>query len=152
MEYSELLSKNAKEDVEGLASGARLAIDAYEKMKTDGDDVLDASTKIAYLSSSVGQYIFFPWIYDPVAVEFPTAGAAFEDPDGLLSLSPSQAKVFAGWKRPGDILNAKPNMDLTGAEDIYQCSLEDCSIVASLISIIHLMKRTSQPVRFTLTS
>lgn len=120
----------------------------YENMKKGTDDVLDASTQIAYLSSAVGRCLFYPWLYDPACAEFACTGdgkAAYEDADGLLALSPEQEKALERWARPAEALQARPNMGLEGADEIYQCALEDCSVVASLISAIHLMQRMGRP-------
>ncbi|KAJ5719029.1 hypothetical protein N7493_007484 [Penicillium malachiteum] len=88
-------------------------------------------------------FIFPPWGSPPSAVEFVAhEGQPYTDsPD--LHLSKCQYNIFAGWKRPSALLNAReevgqaaskvePLMAVTNTVDLVQDVLTDCSVVASL--------------------
>ncbi|KAJ5086091.1 hypothetical protein N7532_010862 [Penicillium argentinense] len=89
-------------------------------------------------------FIFPPWDRPPAAAEFATYddGLFTDTPD--LRLSDCQREIFAGWKRPADLLRArravmplpdggtKPVMSVAGLTDLVQDVLTDCSVVASL--------------------
>ncbi|KAJ5156997.1 uncharacterized protein N7482_008097 [Penicillium canariense] len=84
-------------------------------------------------------FIFPPWERPPASAEF---DQPFTDsPD--LHLSQCQTEIFAGWKRPSDLLHARNTanktqpavaavMSVTGTADLVQDVLTDCSVVASL--------------------
>ncbi|KAJ5688618.1 Peptidase C2 calpain domain III [Penicillium macrosclerotiorum] len=84
-------------------------------------------------------FIFPPWQRPPEAAEFDKS--FIDSPD--LHLSECQTKIFAGWKRPSDLLHARnaanetqdavqPVMSVTGTTDLVQDVLTDCSVIASL--------------------
>ncbi|KAL2808130.1 hypothetical protein BJX63DRAFT_410123 [Aspergillus granulosus] len=88
-------------------------------------------------------FIFPPWKADPSFKEFEKTF----DGDGLftdkpnLHLSNLQRDVFAGWKRPHELLSdhveetgvpLTPVMTMAGKTDLVQDVLTDCSVVASL--------------------
>ncbi|KAL4780456.1 hypothetical protein BJX76DRAFT_46612 [Aspergillus varians] len=88
-------------------------------------------------------FIFPPWKVDPSLEDF-KIGA---DGDGLftdnpeLHLSDLQRGIFAGWKRPHELLSGlvdeagmplAPVMAVSGKMDLVQDVLTDCSVVASL--------------------
>ncbi|KAJ5278614.1 hypothetical protein N7478_003986 [Penicillium angulare] len=88
-------------------------------------------------------FIFAPWERSPSSLEFTAhEGKLFTDsPD--LSLSECQYDIFAGWKRPQDLLRARNAVENTSYEiepvmavakptDLVQDVLTDCSVVASL--------------------
>ncbi|KAJ6000426.1 hypothetical protein N7481_000835, partial [Penicillium waksmanii] len=85
-------------------------------------------------------FIFPPWSRPPAPTEFVAydENVHFTDtPD--LHLSQCQRDIFAGWKRPADLLlaseqlnGAEPVMSVTGMTDLVQDVLTDCSVVASL--------------------
>ncbi|CAP91406.1 Calpain-like protease palB/RIM13 [Penicillium chrysogenum] len=87
-------------------------------------------------------YIFPPWSRAPPQDEFVYKGQLFTDtPD--LHLSECQREIFAGWKRPHDLLQTmntakqpydiiNPAMSASGETDLVQDVLTDCSVVASL--------------------
>ncbi|KAI0127736.1 PALB protein, partial [Xylariales sp. AK1849] len=90
--------------------------------------------------------IFPPWESDPDPDDF--IGDLFSDPSNF-PLSKRQEEVFAGWKRPLQLIGAGKDVDDEGfkrslmeAEDDYdlvQDITTDCSVVASLCaSIRHL--------------
>jgi len=57
----------------------------------------------------------------------------FEDPDGLLALSPKQRKHLGGWKRPSEFMKGEPKMiHMISPNTITQDLVSDCSFVASL--------------------
>jgi hypothetical protein len=70
-----------------------------------------------------------------------------------LHLSQCQGDIFAGWKRPADILasqqpnGAEPVMSVTGMTDLVQDVLTDCSVVASLCATTSRSERGLGKVR-----
>lgn len=112
----------------------------YDGLKA-GKQVLNIPTKLVYISSNVGKYVIFPWNYDPCMEEFEIG--SFDDQDGRLAMSIEQEKLFTSWKRPNEALGCEsPIMTNDGAERLYQDRLQDCSVVASLLSIVSWEKRT----------
>ncbi|OGE49529.1 hypothetical protein PENARI_c021G01348 [Penicillium arizonense] len=83
-------------------------------------------------------YIFPPWSQAPNEDEFILKDRPFTDsPD--LHLSDVQRDIFAGWKRPHDLLKnaanpgaTSPTISASGQTDLVQDVLTDCSVVASL--------------------
>ncbi|KAJ5921685.1 hypothetical protein N7454_009159 [Penicillium verhagenii] len=87
-------------------------------------------------------FIFPPWKGPPPPQEFLVdEGGPFTDsPD--LHLSECQHSIFAGWRRPADLLRTRqktdqshpvqPVMAVTKTTDLVQDVLTDCSVVASL--------------------
>jgi hypothetical protein len=102
-------------------------------------------------------FIFPPWSRPPTQDEFVYEGPPFtyvglkclgcrlltgfrDTPD--LHLSDCQRDIFAGWKRPRELLQAQvanstdgpivPSMLASGQTDLVQDVLTDCSVVASL--------------------
>ncbi|KAL4776805.1 calpain-like protease palB [Aspergillus nidulans var. acristatus] len=88
-------------------------------------------------------FIFPPWKAEPSLTEFDTGtdgDVLFTDkPD--LHLSNLQRDIFAGWKRPHELLSGQvddagmplnPVMTVSGNTDLVQDVLTDCSVVASL--------------------
>ncbi|KAL4866818.1 hypothetical protein BDV12DRAFT_129786 [Aspergillus spectabilis] len=97
-------------------------------------------------------FIFPPWKSDPSLEEF-EQGA---DGDGLftdkpdLHLSSLQRDIFAGWKRPHELLSEQeddtgtslaPVMSVSGKTDLVQDVLTDCSVVASLCATTSMSER-----------
>lgn len=104
--------------------------------------VLDVATKIVYISSLISKYPIYPWQFDPLLPEF-EGDYQFEDPD-VLELSSIQKRHFTAWKRPADAIGPDFCIDGPGRLDIYQDALQDCSVVASLLSIVRLEERTGK--------
>lgn len=71
----------------------------------------------------------------------------FRDPSEI-KLSNSQQKIFAGWKRPHEVLSGlladksrrelstEPTMTSTSSIDLVQDVTSDCSVVASLCAVV----------------
>lgn len=118
---------------------------AFEDL-SKGKSLLEVSQKIDYISSKIGDFIFYPWREEPLlhCSNIPTE--SFEDPDGLLMLSELQHKVFKSWERPEIALGTSLVMGVKGAESLCQDYLDDCSIVASLLSIYFLERRSSKKI------
>ncbi|KAL3457071.1 hypothetical protein BJX64DRAFT_293494 [Aspergillus heterothallicus] len=88
-------------------------------------------------------FIFAPWKANPSFGEFENTvdgdGLFTDKPD--LHLSFQQRDIFAGWKRPHELLSdhideigepLAPVMTMAGKTDLVQDVLTDCSVVASL--------------------
>ncbi|KAJ5893303.1 Peptidase C2 calpain domain III, partial [Penicillium taxi] len=100
---------------------------------------------IIYEGSKLNGFIFPPWDREPTPAEFVTRdGQPFTDaPD--LHISEFQGSIFAGWKRPAELLRTmnghellqaiEPVISVAGTTDFVQDLLTDCSVVASLCAI-----------------
>jgi len=73
-----------------------------------------------------------------------------------LRISEYQGDIFAGWRRPADLLRArkldqKPDgeafVSVTGSTDLVQDVLTDCSVVASLCATTSRAERGLGKVR-----
>ncbi|KAJ6144186.1 hypothetical protein N7470_008081 [Penicillium chermesinum] len=94
---------------------------------------------------------FHPWERPPTAADFIEEDQPFLDkPD--LELSGVQDDIFAGWKRPRELLQARneieqtttatsPVMSVANTTDLVQDVLTDCSVVASLCAITSRSER-----------
>lgn len=108
--------------------------------------ILDISQQLVYISSKIGDHFFYPWRGSPLLLSSATGGLQYEDPDGLLPLSDFQMQIFKSWEIPDGALDAPPVMGIEGADELCQDYLDDCSIVASLLSIHSLETRTNKKV------
>ncbi|KAI1327838.1 PALB protein [Xylariaceae sp. FL0255] len=100
---------------------------------------------LLYRNSLLHGSKFPPWESDPEPANF--QGAPFSDPSPL-TLSEKQETVFAGWKRPTEIIAAATELqqdlvegylDTSDDFDLVQDITTDCSVVASLCAgIQHL--------------
>ncbi|KAJ5115425.1 hypothetical protein NUU61_001184 [Penicillium alfredii] len=101
-------------------------------------------------------FIFPPWDRPPAPDEFLSRdGQPFTDaPD--LHLSEFQKAIFAGWKRPRELLQSRntadqtsnvvePVMSISGTADLVQDVLTDCSVVASLCATTSRAERGLGP-------
>ncbi|KAL4802676.1 hypothetical protein BDV18DRAFT_146299 [Aspergillus unguis] len=108
-------------------------------------------------------FIFPPWKADPTPEEFKNGvdenGLFTDKPE--LHLSTVQRNIFAGWKRPHELLTEQRNdrdvplapvMSASGKTDLVQDVLTDCSVVASLCATTSKWERgldeDLQPVVF----
>ncbi|KAG9046581.1 cysteine protease [Tulasnella sp. UAMH 9824] len=102
-----------------------LAINMYSE--EDQLAVLDRSTR-------VNGHKFSPWETRHESIG-PTTNPPFKDPDGMLTLSQSQAELFAAWWRACEntdesSIMTTPNL---ATEDIYQHIVTNCSVIAGLV-------------------
>ncbi|KAI0165806.1 PALB protein [Xylariaceae sp. FL1272] len=107
---------------------------------------------ILYRSSRLHGNTFPPWESDPEPDSF--RGDLFSDPS-LFTLSSKQQAVFAGWKRPNEIIRAKsePLQALGGNDleagddyDLVQDITTDCSVVASLCASMRHLRPGSNSI------
>ncbi|KKA25086.1 hypothetical protein T310_0951 [Rasamsonia emersonii CBS 393.64] len=97
-------------------------------------------------------FLFPPWTAAPNPKEFELGHGEtkfVDKPD--LALSSSQQNIFAGWKRPDELLasispnnessTATPTMVGSGVVDLVQDITTDCSVVASLCAAASRMER-----------
>ncbi|KNC46780.1 Capn7 protein [Thecamonas trahens ATCC 50062] len=90
--------------------------------------------RILSASSVVNGRLFVPFLDYDLDDAFSFA-QPFTDPDGLLTLSSKQQAVFAGWRRPRELVRGgrRPTMiSLISAFSIRQTVITDCSFVSSL--------------------
>ncbi|KKK23966.1 hypothetical protein ARAM_005369 [Aspergillus rambellii] len=126
------------------SSGSRSPI-STRKLTTREEIILLEGAKL-------NGFIFPPWNDVPKPDEFKRA-----DEDGLftdkpdLHLSSLQRNIFAGWKRPHELLSGladevgnvpTPVMSIAGKTDLVQDVLTDCSVVASLCATTSRSERS----------
>lgn len=107
----------------------------YDELKKKNSKAIDFQRQIEYISSNISQLLFYPWQELDESGDLNTDLKLFEDPDGLPQLSEKQKEIFQKWARPNEALGAPLSMGNAGTESLCQDSLEDCSFVASLLSI-----------------
>lgn len=71
---------------------------------------------------------------------------AFEDPDGLLTLSPKQKSHLSSWRRPHEVSKNPTIMDNVSSYSIVQDIVSDCSFVSSLCIVAMFEKKFNQPL------
>ncbi|KAI1133056.1 PALB protein [Nemania abortiva] len=108
-------------------------------------EIPTSEKNILYRNSRLHGNTFPPWESDPDPAYF--RGDIYSDPSPF-TLSPKQEAVFAGWKRPTELIKEAPRRDeasesrgLEAADDhdLVQDITTDCSVVASLCaSMRHL--------------
>ena len=83
--------------------------------------------------SKIDGRTYYPWLDDGSRERFHSA-TPWEDPEGLLRLSPEQRKHFGRWARPSQFMRGEPKMIyLVSAASITQTIITDCSFVSSLV-------------------
>ncbi|KAK9315695.1 hypothetical protein V1522DRAFT_409212 [Lipomyces starkeyi] len=85
-------------------------------------------------SSKLNGTTFPPW--SSVDADHTADDELFTDPAGFLPLSSSQKQFFSAWKRPTDMWGIKFTLLGDGGSDLIQDVLSDCSVIASLCSVI----------------
>lgn len=115
----------------------------HDDIKKNGTKAIDFQKQIEYISSNISNLTFYPWQKSDEKTDLATltGPTKFEDPDGLPLLSSKQIQIFQGWARAELALGAPTSMTDAGAETLCQDSLEDCSFVASILSIFFYEKR-----------
>ncbi|KAI1265133.1 PALB protein [Xylariaceae sp. FL1019] len=107
---------------------------------------------ILYRSSRLHGNTFPPWESDPEPDIF--QGDLFSD-SSLFTLSSKQQAVFAGWKRPGELIREKsePAKAAEGNDpeagddyDLVQDITTDCSVVASLCASMRHLRPSSSSI------
>lgn len=105
------------------------------------ENVLSHQEKLLYVGSRISNF-YFPWVDDPIVDEFEKY--EFTDLDGELELSTKQQDLFHKWERPGIAICNNINYWFGIDSVLYQDSLQDCSVVASLLSLLNWELRTDQ--------
>ncbi|KAK0711287.1 hypothetical protein B0H67DRAFT_283395 [Lasiosphaeris hirsuta] len=140
---------------ERLKANTKAASAASRPPVPESTRPLTTSEKAIVLRSSrLHGNIFPPWESAPDPKVFSDTGideGAYIDPSSF-SLSVEQQAIFAGWRRPADILPAAKNGDLkedtapmmavTPEIDLAQDLATDCSVVASLCAAIRHLNPT----------
>lgn len=129
----------------GLLKEVNLILNEFESLSKNKKLDLSVPEQIQYLSSKIDSYFFYPWRGPPLLPSQDTQ-EMFEDPDMPLKISEFQSSIFKSWELPPIALGNDPVMGTSGAEDLSQDSLDDCSVVASLLSIYQLQKRTNKNI------
>jgi len=98
--------------------------------------------KVLKQSSLISSGVFLPWVEEELhTFDFTNKGKLWNDPDGLLKLSPTQKETFYAWKRPADIVAMQNSTYSRKINDIkmIQCitpyticqnAITDCSFIA----------------------
>lgn len=99
-------------------------------------------------ASLISSGVFLPWMDEEVfTFDFTNNGNLWNDPDGVLKLSPTQKETFYAWKRPSDIV-AMQNASFVNPKKIgcikmiqsitpytiCQKAITDCSFIARCVS------------------
>lgn len=142
--YNRALDKvKGDEKLKQVSEFLRRSLAVYDGLKA-GKQILNLPTKLVYISSNMGKYTILPWNSDPCDEEF--SGDDFTDSDGQLAIGHDQQRLFTSWRRAVEALGGEPLMSNEGAEHLYQDRLQDCSVVASLLSIVHWERRTGKRI------
>ena len=140
----------APEGVDSMSSLSRsLPPISTRKLATREEIILLESAKL-------NGFIFPPWTSPPKLEEFqPSDGETLflDEPD--LHLSSLQQDIFAGWKRPHELLSMgvedvdhapTPAISISEKTDLVQDVLTDCSVVASLCATTSRLERGLEKV------
>ncbi|RYP21507.1 hypothetical protein DL767_009241 [Monosporascus sp. MG133] len=122
------------------------AVERRLKLPRSSRQIPTGEKNILFRGSRLHGNVFPPWESDPDPKEF--GGPPFIDPSEF-SFSERQSEVFAGWKRPLELVQKDAEadeermksrlMESNGDYDLVQDITTDCSVVASLCaSINHL--------------
>lgn len=126
--FKEVAARNLKE-----------LLDLYDNVRQE-KPVLSLSDKVVFMSSKVGGCMMYPWQDDPVDEEFQSSDL-FLDSDDRVGSAGNQIE----WHEARDVMKLDPTLD---CPEISQDSFQDCSVVASMISIIRLQQRTQGDFSF----
>lgn len=126
--FKEVAARNLKE-----------LLDLFENVKNQ-KPVLTVSDKLVLMSSKVGNCMMYPWRDDPIDQEFQNSNL-FRDSSDRIGLTKNRIE----WLEAKDVLQLNPSLD---SPEISQDSFQDCSVVASMISIIRLQQRTQSRFSF----
>lgn len=92
----------------------------------------DEEKRVLLTTSRINGIDYLPWMNVDLSEKF-GSHLPYDDPNGLLSLSPKQRRNFSRWERPEGIYSS-PTMisSIISAFSIKQTVISDCSFVASL--------------------
>ncbi|KAI1457095.1 cysteine proteinase [Annulohypoxylon moriforme] len=121
------------------------AVEKRLKLPRQARQIPKSEQAILLRSSRLHGNVFPPWESDPEPKEF--NGSQFSD-TAEFSLSSRQRTVFAGWKRPLEIIGRgiQPSqmndslMEARNDYDLVQDITTDCSVVASLCACMRHLK------------
>eukprot|EP01006_Ploeotia_vitrea_P036213 TRINITY_DN65989_c5_g16_i1.p1 TRINITY_DN65989_c5_g16~~TRINITY_DN65989_c5_g16_i1.p1 ORF type:complete len:1053 (+),score=533.21 TRINITY_DN65989_c5_g16_i1:160-3318(+) len=92
-------------------------------------------------TSLINGNLYFPFMADDIMERFDGFEEPFEDPAGLLELSPSQIEHFGAWRRPHELCVRPKMITALSAESIKQTIITDCSFVSSLAVVADYERR-----------
>ncbi|KAI1082235.1 PALB protein [Whalleya microplaca] len=142
-----LLSKAETLKKADQAEDTVTAVERRLKLPRMARQIPTAEQTLLLRNSRLHGNVFPPWESDPDPKDF--SGELFED-TSEFSFSTRQTTVFAGWKRPLELMKQKPKtrsdahderylMEALHDHDLVQDITTDCSVVASLCaSMKHL--------------
>ncbi|KAI0117524.1 cysteine proteinase [Hypoxylon sp. NC0597] len=137
-----LISKAECLKKSGQTGGGVAAVEKRLKLPRQARQIPKSEQAILLRSSKLHGNVYLPWESDVDPEEF--SGDPFTD-TAEFSLSARQKAVFAGWKRPLEILGSdgQSNNELMEAQndtDLVQDITTDCSVVASLCASMRHLK------------
>ncbi|KAI0881905.1 cysteine proteinase, partial [Annulohypoxylon maeteangense] len=141
-----LISKAEELKKSGQLGGSSVAaVEKRLKLPRQARQIPKNEQAILLRSSRLHGNVFLPWESDPESREF--SGSQFSD-TAEFSLSSRQRAVFAGWKRPMEIVGRgiQPNqindslMEARNDYDLVQDITTDCSVVASLCACMRHLR------------
>ena len=102
-------------------------------------------------SSIINGFVFLPWSEKDIATEtFSFLGELFTDPDGLLSLTVEQKRLFSRWARPHQFMprDRAPKLFVgtVSGKSVKQSVVGDCNFLAAAIVAANYENRFKKAV------
>jgi len=107
---------------------------------TGGSFYTDEEKQVLLKTSEINGISYLPFLTVDLKERF-TYSSNFDDPDGLLSLSPKQRQQFKRWARPHELYSEPQMIRVMESYHIKQTLISDCSFVASLAISANYEKR-----------
>lgn len=116
-----------------------LRISSPEDTKS-GNFYSEEEKQVLLTTSEINGISYLPFLTVDLKERF-TYSFNFEDPDGLLKLSPKQQQQFRRWSRPHELFSQPHIIQHIDSFSIKQTLVSDCSMIASLAISANYEKR-----------